>query len=174
MRDSGGAPSEPARAAESARDEDESDRLDRELIELLNELRVALPGVQVLFAFLLTVPVSQGFGGFTSLQRGVFFATFLAATASTALLMVPSAYHRVRWRQADKERLLRMSNAAAIAGLVGLAMAISGAVFLISDLMFHSTVASIVTGIVAAVYAGLWFVLPLARRMEDSGRSTDA
>jgi uncharacterized protein DUF6328 len=174
MRESGGAPRDHARAAGSSRDEDESDRLDRELIELLNELRVALPGVQVLFAFLLTVPVSQRFGAFTSLQRGVFFATFLAATASTALLMIPSAYHRVRWRQADKERLLRTSNVAAIAGLVGLAVAISGVVFLISDLMFHSVVASVVTAIVAAAYAGLWFVLPLARRLEDGGSTTDA
>src|SRR5262249_51360667 len=84
--------------------------LDRELIELLNELRVALPGVQVLFAFLLAVPFANGFPKLSQTGRDVFFAAFLATALSTALLIAPSSYHRLRWRQNDKERMLVISN----------------------------------------------------------------
>src|SRR5512132_3521469 len=86
--------------------ESKEERQDRELIELLNELRVALPGVQVLFAFLLGVPFTQRFGQMSELQKDVYFVTFLCAAASTALLIAPSAYHRLEWRQGDKEHLL--------------------------------------------------------------------
>ena len=92
--------------ASMSQSEEESDRLDRELIEVLNELRVVLPGVQVLFAFLLTVPFSNQFSQITNQQRQVYFATFLCTTAATALI-APSAYHRLRWREYDKEQLLR-------------------------------------------------------------------
>ena len=92
--------------------------LDRELIELLNELRVALPGVQVLFAFLLAVPFANGWTRVTDLQRDVFFVAFLAAATSTILLIAPSAHHRLRWREGDKERILQRANDLAIAGTV--------------------------------------------------------
>src|SRR5688572_18998651 len=97
--------------------EDEAEKLDRELIELMNELRVVLPGVQVLFAFLLTVPFSQRFAEIAGRQRGVFFAAFLATTAASVVLMAPSAYHRVRWRQHDKAQLLKTSNRMALVGM---------------------------------------------------------
>src|SRR5215203_1343911 len=97
--------------------EDESERLDRELIELLNELRVALPGVQVLFGFLLTVPFSQGWSRVTDTERLVFFLTFLSTAVATALLIAPSAQHRILWRARDKDALLRRANSAAVAGL---------------------------------------------------------
>src|SRR3954467_8380812 len=84
--------------------------LDRELIELLNELRVVLPGVQVLFAFLLAVPFANGWTGVTELQRDVFFVAFIATAASSILLIAPSSYHRLRWREGDKEQMLRTSN----------------------------------------------------------------
>ena len=90
--------------------EDERDRVNRELIELLNELRVALPGVQVLFAFLLGVPFTQRFGQVTELQKDVYFLTFLCAAVATALLIAPSAYHRLEWRRGDKEHLLVVLN----------------------------------------------------------------
>ena len=146
--------------AEESRD----DKLDRELIELLNELRVALPGVQILFAFLLTVPFTQRFGEATDLQKDVYFFTFLCAAASTALLIAPSAYHRLTWRQHDKEHLLTVSNRLVIAGMGLLATAIASAVFVVTDLLFDVTAAALVAGATAAFYALFWYVLPLLRR----------
>ena len=125
-------------------DEDKEERLDRELIELLNELRVMLPGVQVLFAFLLGVPFTQRFGQTTDLQQDVYFLTFMCAAAATALLIAPSAYHRLNWRQADKEHLLVVSNRLAIAGTVFLATSIAGTVFVVTDLLFDATKAALV------------------------------
>src|ERR671916_2197791 len=95
--------------------EDRQERTARELIELLNELRVALPGVQVLFAFLLTVPFTQRFPDITSLQRNVFFVAFLSAAAATAFLIAPTAYHRIRFREGDKEQMLQTANVLALA-----------------------------------------------------------
>lgn len=161
----------PGYVSGMGRDEDASERLDRELIELLNELRVALPGVQVLFAFLLTLPFTQRFADLTNLQRDVFFGTFCAAIAATAFLMTPTAYHRLRWRRYDKERLLRIANRAAITGLALLASAICGASYLIADVVFETGVVAAVTlAAVAALLGGLWFVLPLRRELDD-GRS---
>ena len=108
-----------APSGDGAHDDDEQpeERLNRELIELLNELRVALPGVQVLFAFLLTVPFSDRFQTLTGSQRAIYFATFVGTTIATGVLMAPTAYHRIRFRQGDKERMLRTSNRFAIAGI---------------------------------------------------------
>src|SRR5438552_11062818 len=92
-------------------------RHNRELIELLNELRVALPGVQVLFAFLLAVPFANGFPKLGRFDRDVFHAAFVAAALSTVLLIAPSSYHRLRWRHHDKERMLRVSKVLTIVGL---------------------------------------------------------
>ena len=149
---------------EPDRDEDPKERRDRELIELLNELRVALPGVQVLFAFLLTVPFSQRFGRLTGLQRDAFFVAFLATTLSTALLITPTSFHRIRFRQADKERLLQIGNLSAIAGLIALLIAILAGVFLITDVLFETVWASLVLAIMAGAYVFLWFGIPLSRR----------
>src|SRR5881296_174363 len=109
--------------------ESKEERLDRELIELLNELRVALPGVQVLFAFLLTVPFSQRFQRLTGTQRSVYFASFICA--ALAILIAPSSYHRLLFRHRDKERMLFTSNRLAIAGMALAAVSVSGVVFLI-------------------------------------------
>jgi hypothetical protein len=151
--------------------EDEKERLDRELIELLNELRVALPGVQVLFAFLLTVPFSQRFGQVTELQRDVYFASVLATAVSTILLIAPSSIHRIEWRQHDKAWMLKASNRLAIAGTVFLALAMTGVVFLITDVLFGGAALAIVTAVVAGLFAWFWFGLPLLRRLwVTSGR----
>jgi predicted membrane channel-forming protein YqfA (hemolysin III family) len=141
--------------------------LDRELIELLNELRVVLPGVQVLFAFLLTVPFTNQFSQITNGQRQVFFATFLLTTAATALLIAPSAYHRLRWRQHDKEQMLETANRLSIGGMVFLTLALVCAAFLVTDLMFHATMAALVTAVVAGFFAWFWWGLPLTRRLQD-------
>ena len=145
-------------------DESKEEQLDRELIELLNELRVALPGVQVLFAFLLGVPFTQRFGQVTDLQKDVYFLTFLCAAIATGLLIAPSAYHRLEWRLGDKEHLLVVSNRLAISGTVFLALAISGAVFVVTDLLFNATSAAVVAALTAAFLGWVWYGLPLLRR----------
>ena len=119
--------------------------LDRELIELLNELRVAVPGVQVLFAFLLAVPFANGWTRVTDLQRDVFFIAFLATASASILLIAPSAHHRLRWREHDKERLLQTANHLAIAGTVFLAIGMTAA-------------------LIAGGFAWFWYGLPLLRR----------
>ncbi len=147
--------------------ESKEERLDRELIEFLNELRVALPGVQVLFAFLLIVPFSQRYKELTSLQKDVYFATFLCTAAATALLIAPTAQHRLRWRDHDKEVLLRIGNRQALAGTALLALAMCGTVFLVTDVLFDVTGAAVVTGLTAALFAWLWFGWPLLREARD-------
>jgi hypothetical protein len=144
--------------------EDKAARLDRELIELLNELRVALPGVQVLFGFLLTVPFSQGWSKVTDTERLVFFGTFLSTALATALLIAPSAQHRILWRAGDKEALLKRANALAILGTMFLALSITGAVWVVTDLIYDQAPTAIVTAGVAGVFAWIWFVAPLIRR----------
>jgi amino acid transporter len=148
-------------------DEDPEERLNRELIELLNELRVALPGVQVLFAFLLTVPFSGRFPMLTDGQRAIYFATFVGTTIATGLLMAPTAYHRIRFRQGDKERMLRTSNAFAIVGIGFLALSITLAVILTSDLLFGWSVAVGVGVVVLGFLVWAWFAIPLSRRVRD-------
>lgn len=148
-------------------DESNDERHDRELIELLNELRVALPGVQVLFAFLLTVPFSNGFPKLSRFDRDIYFVAFIATAVSTILLIAPSSYHRLRWRQRDKERMLVVSNYLTIAGLAALAVAISATVFVITDFVFHRAWASTFTAIVAALFLVFWYGLPLASAMRD-------
>ena len=150
-----------------ADDESEKERLDRELIELLNELRVALPGVQVLFAFLLAVPFTQRFPRVTELQKNVYFAAVVLAAVASALLIAPSAYHRIRWRQRDKEQMLVTANRLAIAGTVVLAFAMVAVVFLITDVLFDGLVVAAVTVPVAAIFAWFWYGLPLLRRAQD-------
>jgi hypothetical protein len=147
--------------------ESPKERVDRELIELLNELRVVLPGVQVLFAFLLTVPFSQGFDTLSELQRDVYFAAFVLATVASMLLIAPSSYHRIRFRHGDKERMLFTSNKLAISGSVCLALSMACAVFLITDLLFDSRWAAGVTAGAASGFAWFWYGLPLKRRYED-------
>ena len=149
-------------------------RQNRELIELLNELRVALPGVQVLFAFLLAVPFANGFPKLNGTQRDVFFAAFIATALSTVLLIAPSSYHRLRWRRHDKERMLVISNALTIAGLFFLAVAITCVVFVITDFLFHRTWASLFTALVGAAFLLLWYGLPLGAAMWDLQRARRA
>jgi Family of unknown function (DUF6328) len=150
-------------------EETKKERIDRELLELLNELRVALPGVQVLFAFLLIVPFSNGYGRMTAGQKDIFFATFVAAALATAFLIAPSANHRILFRQHDKEALLLRSNRQAIVGLAFLSVAVVGATALITDVIFESLTATLTAAGVAIVLAGLWFVLPLYRRLTTPG-----
>lgn len=154
--------------------ESAEERHNRELIELLNELRVALPGVQVLFAFLLAVPFANGFPKLSPTGRDVFFAAFIATALSTVLLIAPSSYHRLRWRQHDKERLLIVSNALTIAGLFCLAVAITCVVFVITDFLFHKTWAAVFTAFIGAMFLLFWYGLPLAAAIRDLRQSRRA
>jgi amino acid transporter len=152
---------EPGRESGGEPDEDRRERVNRELIELLNELRVALPGVQVLFAFLLAVPFAQGFTRVTDFQRALFFVVMALTAISLAFLIAPSSWHRLRFRRRDKERILRASNGMSIAGLAFLALAMTGAVMLIADFIYSPTL-TIISGIGAGlIFAVLWYLLPL-------------
>lgn len=144
--------------------EDGKSRLDRELMELLQELRVAIPGVQFLFAFLLTVPFSQGWAKVTTGQRNVYFAAFICATMATLLLIAPTVIHRIEFRQKDKEGIIKISNSLAIAGLVFLAIAIVSVVYVITDFIFGSPASAILAAIATLAFGGLWYALPLFRR----------
>jgi hypothetical protein len=145
--------------------ESSKERVDRELIELLNELRVALPGVQVLFAFLLTVPFAQGFTSTSQFERDLFFGILCTTAISAALLIAPSAWHRLHFRNEDKEHLLLASNGLTIAGLGFLAVSMIGAVTLIADVVFRETWLTVTSAAVAiAVFGTLWAILPLMRR----------
>ncbi|MEX2106351.1 MAG: DUF6328 family protein [Solirubrobacterales bacterium] len=156
----------------SGRDESEDERLDRNLSELLQELRVALPGVQVLFAFLLAVPFQQHFTQITAFQEKVYFATLLLTALSAALLISPSAYHRLTFRLQQKEHLVFLANRFAIAGLGCLALAMTGAIVLITDVLYGPTATAITGGVALMVFALLWYVLPLGRRI-SSGEERD-
>jgi small-conductance mechanosensitive channel len=164
----------PDRAAEPR--EGRKQRVDRELIELLNELRVALPGIQVLFAFLLILPFSQGWAAVSELERLVYFATFLFTAAATALLIAPSSYHRLRFRAGTpaKERMLLISNRLAVAGLACVAVAIAGTVFLIADVLFGGLAAFVVAVAVGLWFCLFWYVIPLrsGRSVEDRADDT--
>jgi hypothetical protein len=152
--------------------ETHKERVDRELIELLNELRVALPGVQVLFAFLLTIPFSSRFGSLSALQEGMYFGTFVATLLASAFLMAPSAYHRLRFRQGDKEQLLASSNRFAIAGIAMLALALGGASLLVADLLYGALAAWLAIAVTLVVLVWCWFGLPLGRRARSGRGST--
>ena len=148
-------------------DERRTDRLDRETMELLNELRVVLTGVQVLFAFLLTVPFSDRFAALGTADRLVFATAFMATATASALLIAPTTFHRIRFRQRDKERMMRWANRFAIAGSVLLAIAIGSIVLLVIDVLYASPAPAVVASAVTAIIVWTWFGLPLARRAED-------
>ena len=133
---------------------------------VLNELRVALPGVQVLFAFLLAVPFTQRFERATDLQQDTFMVALLSTMAGSVFLIAPSAYHRIRFRDRDKEAMLQISNVFAIAGMVLLAVGMTSVVFLVTDIIFKGAVTAVVTSLTAGLFALVWFVLPLVRKSQ--------
>ena len=146
---------------------EEERKRDRQMIELLNELRIALPGVQILFAFLLTVPFAQGFQRTTSFQRDLFFVTLLATAVSTICFIAPTATHRLRFHKGDRPFIIESANRMLIAGLVFLAIAILGAVVLITDLLFDGARVWIYSVAVWVAIVALWFGRPLYRRSSD-------
>jgi cation transport ATPase len=153
------------RDAQAVEDEEtEKERLDRNLMELLGELRIALPGVQVLFAFLLAVPFQQGFERVTSFQRDVYFFTLCCALIASACLIAPTPFHRLTFRLHQKRALVAIANRLAIAGLLALALAMTAVILLISDVLFGTAAAVVATVLAATLLAMLWGVLPLRHR----------
>jgi hypothetical protein len=148
-------------------EETPKERHNRELIELLNELRVAIPGVQVLFAFLLAVPFARGWTTVTRFQKDVFFVAFLSTMVTTALLIAPSAYHRIGWRVEDKGHIVAVSNKFAIAGIATLAVAIEAVVLLVTDYIFDTTTAIVTTVAAGVLFLLCWFVFPLVGRLRS-------
>jgi Family of unknown function (DUF6328) len=151
----------------SGREESEGERLDRNLAELLQELRVALPGVQVLFAFLLAVPFQQGFKEITGFQEKVYFVTLLFTAISAALLISPTAYHRMTFRRQQKKHLVFVANRLAIAGTAMLALAMTGAIMLITDVLFGATATIVFSAAALTMFVVLWGLLPLRRRLRS-------
>lgn len=153
--------------------EDRKERVDRELIELLNEVRIALPGVQVLFAFLLVVPFQQGFTEVSDIGRYVYFAGLGASAVATAFLITPASYHRLNLRRGieEKEQMLLTSSHLTVIGTGFLAVGIGCSMFLIADYMFGIVAATLVAVATLIVIVSLWYALPLSRRRGGAGES---
>ena len=147
--------------------ESEKERVDRELIELLNEVRIVLPGVQVLFGFLLVVPFQQAFQEVNEFDRRLFMVAFLTAMAASVLLIAPSTYHRIRFRSGDKGQLLETSNKFLLAGTGFLAVSLTTAAYLVADYVYGGIAGVIVAAVAAVVLAWFWFGLPLSRELRD-------
>jgi hypothetical protein len=152
---------------EKADREEPGERLDRELAELHQELRVTLPGVEVLFGFQLGLPFTQRFNNITGLQEVVYLGSFLATAVVTCLLIAPVAFHRLRWRQYDKEKLLRLGNRMLVTGLVFLAASVSGMVFVVVDMTLGRGFSAVIAGTLLLLFVGLWFALPISRRLQE-------
>jgi Family of unknown function (DUF6328) len=151
---------------ERLRDETDTERLDRNLIELLQEVRVVQTGVQVLFAFLLTVPFSSRFDQITDFQRGAYFAALVGTAAASVLLIAPTSVHRILFRMGQKEYMVDLSNRLAIGGLLSLGVAMVAAMLLVSDVMFGSAVGIVVAVATALSFGFVWAALPLRRKRE--------
>jgi hypothetical protein len=147
------------------RGESEEERLDRNLEELLQELRIAIPGIQFLFAFLLVVPFQQGWTGVTDFEKNVYYVALLATAMAGICLMATPARHRLRFRELDKEWIVQSSHKYSIAGLVFLAIAITSVILLVSHVVFSPATAIIATAVLAGAILWVWFVAPLKREL---------
>jgi len=154
----------PGKPAPGRPGETEAERDDRNLIELLQELRVAGLGVQVLFGFLLAIPFTAKFADLSHAQRELYVASLLLAAAATALLLAPVAYHRLVFRQNRKEQLVKDANVLAILGLVAVGLAVSASVLLVVSYVESGAIVVIITVVTVCLFAVLWFVLPMVRR----------
>jgi small-conductance mechanosensitive channel len=152
--------------------ESDEERINRNLTELLGELRVAIPGVQVLFAFLLTVPFSQRFASVGPFERNVYLITLLLTAIASALLIAPSAYHRIEFRLGDRPHIVVVAHRLTLAGFAFLALAMTGAVLLITRYLFSVTTTIVVVSLVFLMFASLWGLLPLGRRRAVLRRSS--
>jgi hypothetical protein len=157
-------PAASAGVAAGGRQETELERYDRNLTELMGELRVALPGVQVLFAFLLVAPFNQRFGTVTRFELRLYFATLLLTLLASILLIAPTVLHRLQFQQGQKPYVVRSANRLTIAGLSAFAIAMTCAIALVTHYLFGATTAIVTTVLVVLAFALIWFVPPLRHR----------
>lgn len=168
----GGAPSGgTVPVGADGRNETPAARWDRNYVELLQELRVAQTGVQILFAFLLTVPFSAGFANVSGGQRHIYVLTLVSAALATALLIAPVSHHRLAFREGRKPQIVRTANVLAIAGLAALLLTIMGAAYLVLAVVANLTWAAVLTALLAGVYVFLWFVLPMLIKARDAAEN---
>jgi hypothetical protein len=153
--------------AEQGREESEEGRLDRNLMELLQELRVVLVGIQVTFAFLLIVPFQQEWAQVTEFEKTVYFVTLLLCAAASVCLIAPTARHRIRFRDLDKKWIVASSNRLALAGIAFEALAICGVLMLITQVVYESALTVVVTGAFGLAIAWIWFLAPIVRDLRD-------
>src|SRR3954453_6933239 len=147
------------------RTEEEQERLNRQMMELLNELRVAMPGVQILFGFLLTVPFQQRFSQVNDFQQSVYFVTLVTSAIAAAFLIAPSAYHRVMFEQQDKPNIIHIGTGQFLVGLAALAVAMNGAGLLVTDVLFGAGTVAVTVALTGSLYLTLWFGFGLVRRV---------
>jgi uncharacterized protein DUF6328 len=157
-------------ATKSEREQEPKRDLDQEWSELIEEHRLAMPGSQVLFAFLLILPFQRRFEELSEGQVAVYFCALLCAAAAIVLLIAPTSAHRIRWRQRDKNALLELANRTAIAATVFLAAGMTTSVYLITDVLYGEPTTAPVTAVLAAAFAWFWYGLPLLRRLRDHRR----
>jgi hypothetical protein len=149
---------------EAQRHESEPERDDRNLIELLQEARVVQTGVQILFGFLLAASFEPKFSTLSSFQKAVYLGTLVSAAATLVMLTAPTAWHRILFRQGDKEHLVEVANRFMVVGLTTMGLTSIGVVMLLSDMAFPSWLTALITAVAALACSLLWYVLPLARR----------
>jgi Family of unknown function (DUF6328) len=148
------------------RDETELERNDRNLVELLQEVRVVQTGVQILFGFLLTVAFQPKFEKLSSFQRADYFGTLVAAATTLIMLTAPTSWHRILFRQGDKEHLVEIANRFTVIGLAAMGFTMVGVVILLSDIAFAPAVTLLITAAAVTACSILWYLMPLARRRE--------
>ena len=153
--------------AHEVEDDEAREIRDRQIAEVLQELRVAITGGQILFGFLLTVPFAQRWTDTDDFQRALFLITLLSIATATGCFIAPTAAHRLRFHQRDRAFLVAYANRAAIAGLTCLVVATVSAVLLVTDFVFSRTTAVLSSGAIAAVLLTLWFAVPLSRYGQD-------
>src|SRR5262249_13567991 len=154
-------------SADAERDETEAERLDRNYGELLQEMRVLQAGVQILFAFMLTIPFQSGFDGVTDFQLGIYLVSLIAITVSAASIIGPVPFHRFLLRRGMKADLLEVSTRYVAGGLVTLFVAMVGAVTLVLTVLIDNAPALLISTGLAAVFIVLWLVLPLIARANE-------
>jgi len=157
---------EAQQAAPDPREESLAERDDRNLVELVQELRVAGLGVQVLFGFLLSLPFTMGFTKLTGGERDLYLASLVLAALATLLLIGPVAYHRLVFRRGMKDQLVRFANGMAISGLAAVGAAVLASVLLVTEFVAGALAGAVITAVLACMLGGLWFAVPLAHRRD--------
>lgn len=161
------------RAPDADHEESPAERLEREHSQLFNEVRAVLPGVEVLFAFLLTVAFTNRFERFGSFERDLYMVVLLATATAQVLLIGPAAFHRIRFRQRDKEALMRVANREALLALAALTVAVVGAFHLVASMVLSSGLAVAITSLLGGLALTVWWVVPLRRRLSNPGDAGD-